>query len=188
MALDKGQRGSSRLEPTGHSSKAIRTEDLGGVIEAHDHSHRTADDEDELVRVQLGVGRAVTETVGEERAEDGAQTVGRVPDVVPERLLPTSPPHRDDDEHRRSDRGLKGTEDESEDGQTGKVLERGEDTARDTPAEEAEADPPVDGELDQGVDGDCAVGQPEPAATPLKRARRDTHEAGRQVGQSTRSS
>lgn len=79
--------------------------------DGEDDGDEAADKEDELVRVELGVG--VAETVRQERTQDCRHAVGRVPDVVAERLLAASPPHGDDDEHGGGDGRLERAEDES---------------------------------------------------------------------------
>jgi hypothetical protein len=123
-------------EPPG-AGRVAGQDEHGGY--GKDDGDQAADEEDELVRVELAGG--VTKAIGEERAEDRSHAVGRVPDVVAERLLATGPPHGDDDQHRGRDRRLERAEDESPDGQTGKLGERGHDAEGRAPAEEAEADP-----------------------------------------------
>ncbi len=56
--------------------------------------------------------------------------VTAVPDVVPERLLSPSPPHRHNDQHGRRDGSLESTHDESKDGDSGETPKGGHDGDR----------------------------------------------------------
>ena len=77
-----------------------------------------------------------------------------VPDVVPQRLFTTRPPHGHDDEHGRRDGGLEGAHDEPERRDTRETSHSGHDGNGSAPAEKAEAYPDIDRNLDQSVDGD----------------------------------
>lgn len=73
---------------------------------------------------------------------------------VSQGLLSSGPPHRYDNQHTRRDGRLESTKDESEDEQSSTRGEGSADHAADAPSEEADHDPPVDGELDQCVHRD----------------------------------
>lgn len=73
--------------------------------------------------------------------------------LVSQGLLTSGPPHGHDDKHRGRNTSLAGAEDESEDDQAWERREGSGDHAGSAPAEEAEQNPPVDGETDQGPYG-----------------------------------
>mgnify|MGYP006876482797 FL=1 len=133
------------------SGRVSGEEEPGG--DGKGEREETDTEEDDLVLVQ-DVRLDVTETVGQEGTEDSGHSVHRVPDVVPEDLFSSSPPHGRNDKHRGGDGGLESTEEESQGSESGKVLHSSHDDQDDGPGGEASADPVVDGDLDEGVDGD----------------------------------
>lgn len=98
--------------------------------------------------------------------------------LVSQGLLPSGPPHRDDDQHRGRDRGLTGAENESEHEQGGKGGEGRADHARCAPAEKASDDPPIDRQPDERPDGHWTL------ESTLAASRQVTDKAGRQAEQS----
>jgi hypothetical protein len=93
----------------------------------------------------------VAQAVGNQRAEDQGDTVGRVPQIVAQRLFTAHPPARHDNHHGGRNGRFKRAEDETEDEQGDKALAGGHDQARGRPADKAENDPVVDLEPDEGV-------------------------------------